>query len=91
MSNFQTGLREITASVPLANGEVSLTYCYQILWTGDDYEVTVSSEPDEEGQMEFIQRANKETLAHCVTFVKNVLRRDIVQMVQDRVVFEEEI
>lgn len=91
MANFQTGLREMTATVHLLNGEVSLSYCYQILWTGDDYEVTVMSEPDETGQMEFIERANRETLAHCVAFVKNALRRDVVQMVQDRVVFEEEI
>lgn len=91
MANFQTGLRGMTASIQFANGEASLTYFYQVLWTGDDYEVTVMSEPSEDSTMEFIERANRGTLAHCVAFVKNALRRDVVQMAQDRVVFEEEI
>lgn len=94
MSNFTTGLREITASIAFSQPrptEISLTYCYQILWTGEDYEVTISAEPDETGQMDFIERSHWGTLAHCVEYVKRVLARDLAKSAENFVIFEEEI
>jgi hypothetical protein len=95
MANFRTGPREMTATMSFSAPritEISLTYAYSILWTGEDYEVTVyEDEPVDNEVVQFVDRANRETLAHCVSFVKGVLKRDILQMAQDMVVFEEEI
>lgn len=95
MSNFSTGPRHMSASLTFSHPrevEITLGYSYSILWTGEDYEVTVMSEPDEEGQREFIDRATRPTLALCVSFVKTVLRRDILMMIENEmIVYSEEI
>ena len=72
--------------------EIDLTYGYHILWTGEDYEVTVyEDEPVDHASIQFIDRATRPTIASCLSFVKHVLTRDMLRAAQDMVVIEEQI
>lgn len=83
-------IKKRTATLRLADKEVSVTVCYIILWTGEDYEVTVfNHDMSDSGNYEYISRFNVESAMYARARVDSVLRNEIKTMINDDITIDQ--
>jgi hypothetical protein len=84
-------MKFMTATLAHAKGEISLTFGYIVLWTGEDLEVTiVDPEPPNTESMEFIDRFHTVAVSSIPARVEAILRRELLKQCRDIITVEYE-
>lgn len=79
-----------SASVKIGTTEISVTVGYMVLWTGEDFEVTVvDPEPPDNETPEYLERFNVEALQYIPVRVNAVLRRLVKDQIDQYIVMED--
>lgn len=75
-------IKSRTATLNSGNAEVSLTLSYIVLWTGEDYEVTVfDQEPPDNQTPEYIERFTVEHPRYAEPRMDAILRRTLKEQI----------